>query len=46
MIDILNAIVYAGGPSVIVSLIAYWTVKGGRSAKMRVEKKELSLVRK
>jgi len=40
MIDILSVIIYAGGPSVIISLIAYWTVKGGRST-MRVEKKEL-----
>jgi len=31
MIDILNVIVYAGGPSMIASLIAYWTVKGGRN---------------
>ena len=46
MIDILNVIVYAGGPSVIVTLIVYWTLKGGRSTKMRMEKKELSLVRK
>jgi hypothetical protein len=31
MLDILNVIVYAGGPSVIASLIAYWSVKGGSS---------------
>ena len=46
MIDILNAIVYAGGPSVIVSLIAYWSLKGGRSTEMRVERKELTIARK
>jgi hypothetical protein len=32
MIDILNVIVYVGGPSVIASLIAYWSVKGGRNS--------------
>ncbi len=29
MIDILNVIVYGGGPCVIASLVAYWTVKAG-----------------
>jgi hypothetical protein len=41
MIDILNVIVYAGGPSIIASLIAYWTVKGGRNSASIGQKKEL-----
>ena len=39
MIDLLNLIVYVGGPSVIASLIAYWSVKGGRNSMG--QKKEL-----
>ncbi len=43
MIDILNAIVYAGGPSVIAFLMAYWTLKAGRNTpRARLEKAELA----
>ncbi|MDA4111678.1 MAG: hypothetical protein OK439_04015 [Thaumarchaeota archaeon] len=38
MIDILNLVIYGGGPSVIAFLIAYWTVKAGRKNQYRTEK--------
>jgi hypothetical protein len=42
MIDILNVIVYAGGPSMIASLMAYWSLKAGRKSPARIEKAELA----
>jgi hypothetical protein len=41
MIDILNVLVYAGGPSIIVTLIAYWSLKGGRNASSIGQKRKL-----